>query len=712
MADTNKKAEYSALCSLASAIRQMGHALTEDELIAKNSGLRDREVTWDALIAAAKEQNMIAELIHPGAEELREVKVPAVIRFKSGAYAMLGVNTDASVFFLDPAQGGQPIAMPMASFLRVWSGEVLTLTPKVTWEEILRRYNLHWFYDVILHYKRDYMEVFVAAFFLQLMGLTVPIYTQVIIDKVLANAAFSTMTVLGVAMVIFAFMNALLSGARTYLLNHTTIKLDAILGTRLFRHLISLPVPYFEHRRVGDTLMRIGALNSIREFLTGTTLTTILDALFAVVFLLVMLFYSVKLTLVALIVVPMFAVQTFLAMPLYRQKIEAVWRAGAARQSFLVEAVTGMQTVKSLAIEPQFGRRWERLMNRHVQTNFDTASFALLVNTGNSIIRAVSSLLILWVGGHMVMNGDFTLGQLIAFQMISGQATGPITKLLTMWPNVQQSVLALDRLGDILHSAMEPVLQRQLSDTTPMKGDIEAKDLTFRYRLDLPPALENVTFSIRAGEKIGIVGRSGSGKSTLASLVQKIYLPDSGLITVDGLDIRQREYPWLRRQMGVVMQDNYLFDGSIRENIAAGRPAASMAEIMQAAQIAGAHDFILELDEGYDTKVGERGTTLSGGQRQRIAIARALLLNPRVMIFDEATSALDYESERIVMKNLEEIAGDRTMLIIAHRLTTVEKCDRILVLDHGHIIEQGTHAELIAQGGMYKKLYEQQEVGA
>ena len=529
-----------------------------------------------------------------------------------------------------------------------------------------------------------------------------------VIDKVLGNNGISTLTVLGVGMLVLAFTQSILSGVRTYLLNQVTTKLDAILGTQLFRHLIALPVPYYEHRRVGDTLMRVGALGSVRQFLTGTTLTSILDAIFSVVFVAVMLYYSVYLTLIALVIIPLYAFQAFWAYPHYQEKIERVWRTAAMRQSFLVEAVTGMQTVKALAIEPQFLKKWEGHVCRFVQANFDTASFNLLINGGNGAIQVVSNLVILWFGGYMVMEGQFTLGQLIAFQMLAGQATGPLTKLLTMWPTVQQSFLAMERLGDILHSRVEPVLYPSKPGLPVIRGSIEVQDVSFRYRLDLPLAVEHVSFSIRPGEKIGIVGRSGSGKSTLAGLLENIYGPDEGRVLVDGQDIRECDLPWLRRQMGVVQQDSYLFDGSIRDNIAAARPAAPMTEVMHAAQLAGAHDFILELDEGYDTRVGERGASLSGGQRQRIAIARALLTDPRILIFDEATSALDYESERIVMKNIEGIAQDRTMIIIAHRLVTVEHCDRIFVLDHGKLIEQGSPAELLAAGGMYARLHAQQ----
>ena len=705
--ETKHGPSYTALGALEKAVYNRGHAIEDGSLARAYPELDDARVDWESLSKVAKSVKMRTVLLHPAPEEFREVPAPVICRMRNGDYVMVGAHGDDSVLFLDLAHG-QAVALPAKQFFEVWTGEAMTVEARLTWAEFRRRYNLEWFYQVILHYQQIFAEIMLASAFLQAMGIMMPLFTQVVIDKVVGNGGLSTLTVLGVGMLVLALVQSVLSGVRTHLLNQVTTKLDAILGTRLFRHLISLPVPYYEHRRVGDTLMRVGSLGSVRQFLTGTSLTTILDAAFSVVFILLMLYYSVQLTLIALVIIPLYVLQTIWALPVYQQKIENVWRTGAARQSFLVEAVTGMQTVKALAIEPQFLKRWEAHVCRFVQANFDTAAFNLLIGGGNGAIQTVSTLVILWAGGYMVMDGRFTLGQLIAFQMLAGQAIGPLTKLLTMWPEVQQSFLALDRLGDILHSRIEPVLRPSPAGLPVLRGAIEAKEVSFRYRLDLPPALDKISFSVRAGEKIGIVGRSGSGKSTLAGLLEKIYLADEGAITIDGTDIREADYAWLRRQMGVVQQDSYLFDGSVRDNIAAARPAAPMEDVMRAAQLAGAHEFILELDEGYDTKVGERGASLSGGQRQRIAIARALLTNPRILIFDEATSALDYESERIVMKNIEGIAADRTMIIIAHRLVTVEHCDRILVLDHGHLAEQGTPAELLARNGIYAKLHAQQ----
>lgn len=681
---------------------------TNEQLMTSQYHDIDERITWQQIQAIAKKNSIKTELLRPTAEELREIETPAMVKMKNGGFVIIAVNSDDAVFIIDPNLE-KPVALSRQQFLDVWSGDILVFSAKYNWQFVKKKYNLEWFFMVIGHYKKYLYEVLAAAFFLQLMGIAMPLLTQVILDKVIGNNGMSTLTVLGCSMVFFFFMQASLSGLRTYLLNHTTNKLDAILGTRLFRHLISLPLPYYEQRRVGDTLMRVSALNSIREFLTGQALMTILDVFFSFVFIALMLYYSVPLTLIALVVVPLYIVQNMWAVPITKRKIEAVWRTGAANNAFMVEAITGIHTVKALAIEPQFNHRWEKLLARYVRTTFESSTFQMVIGAGSSMIQQIASLAILWYGGHLVMEGKFTLGQLIAFQMIAGQALAPMTKILSMWPSVQQVGLALERIGDILNTKMEPVLLQAGEKLEKVKGDIVLEDISFRYRLDMPLVLKNINLTIKSGEKIGIVGRSGSGKSTLTSIIQKLYIVESGKVTIDGLDISQADFSWVRNCIGVVMQENYLFNNSVRDNIAVSRPTATMDEVMEAARLAGAHEFILELDEGYDTKVGERGSSLSGGQRQRIAIARTLLCNPPIIIFDEATSALDYESERIIMENLNLIAQDRTMLMIAHRLTTVEKCDRIVVVEQGEIAEVGTHHELLALGGIYEKLYRQQE---
>jgi len=696
-----------AILSLIKILQHYGVDISTTEFLKKNNDV-DKLITWSKIINITKQNSINAQLLHPTAEELREIPAPFIAKMQNGAFVVVAANDDDAVFIID-TQIEKPLALSRQQFLAVWTNEILIFSAKFSWQYLKKKYNLNWFFMVITHYKKYFYEVLLAAFFLQLMGLAMPLMTQVIIDKVIGNNGLATLTVLGCSMIVFFFMQSILLTIRTYILNHTTNKLDAILGTRLFRHLISLPLPYYEHRRVGDTLMRVGALNSIREFLTGQVLMTILDVFFSIVFIAFMMYYSIPLTLIALIVIPLYIFQNIWSVPIIKRKIEAVWRTGAANNAFMVEAVTGIHTVKALAIEPQFNNRWEKLLSRYVRTTFENSTFQILIGAGSGVIQQIASLTILWYGGYLVIDGKLTLGQLIAFQMISAQALTPMTKILSMWPTVQQVGLSLERIGDILNNKMEPVLINSGKTFDKLNGEIALENVSFRYRIDMPLVLKDVSLKIKAGQKIGIVGRSGSGKSTLTSIIQKLYLPEQGKILIDKVDINELDSNWLRSNIGVVMQENYLFNTSVRDNIAVSRPTASMEEVIAVAKLAGAHDFILELNEGYDTKVGERGASLSGGQRQRIAIARALLNNPPILIFDEATSALDYESERLIMNNLDSIAGDRTMIMIAHRLTTVEKCDCIFVIEKGEVIEFGSHDTLLEQGGIYEKLYRQQE---
>ena len=669
----------------------------------------DDKISWKQLQKIAKKYRISSTLTRPTVEELREIQYPVIAKMTDGSYVPVGSINDEVALIIDPRQQ-KAVAIPLKEFLESWASEFLIFSAAFSWDYFKKRYNLDWFWKVMVRYKKPLIEVLIASFFLQLMGIGMPLITQVIIDKVIGNNGMSTLTVIGCSMVVFFFMQSLLTFLKTYLLNHTTNKLDAILGTRMFRHLIALPLPYYESRRVGDTVLRVNAVSRIREFFTGTGLTTILDVFFSFVFVGFMLWYSVPLTLISMIIIPLYIFQNVWALPIIREKIGAVWGSMSANNAFQIESITNIETIKALAIEPQFVNRWENLIARAVRANFENAKFNLVLDSFSNLIQGMISMAILWYGGHMVMDGYFTLGQLIAFQMISKQAIDPMTKLLSMWPKLLMVGLALERVGDILNSPIEPVINemgRRGDDR--VDGAIEFDNVSFRYRIDLPLVLHDINLQVGPGEKVGIVGRSGSGKSTLTSLVQNLYFPEAGSITVGGVKTTEANLGWLREQIGVVMQENYLFNSSVRDNIAIGRPTASMDEIIRAARLAGAHDFILELKEGYDTKVGERGDALSGGQRQRIAIARALLANPPILIFDEATSALDYESERIIMNNMNAIGQNRTMLIIAHRLSAVRRCNKIIVVDKGKIVESGSHEQLMAMNGLYKYLYDQQE---
>lgn len=704
----NQPPEDTLAQSLLAIARTLGIPAEEGKIKsfrAANGCIEERSLT-----KAAKALDLKAKLTKPGA--LAGQPVPSIAKMKSGTYLIVGRNNEQKVAVFDPGTG-KPALWEMSDFQAQWEGTLYLIEKAFTWREMKRRFNWNWFKPVFVRYKKYFWEVFASSFFLQVFGIITPLFTQVVIDKVLPHRGVATLDILAIVLIVLGVFQTVLSILRTYIQTHTTNKVDVILGTRLFRHIADLPLRYFETRRVGDTLMRVAAMNSIRDFMTGSALTAVMDVVFSVVFLAVMFYYSPFLTWISLAAVPFFLLQNWIATPIYQKRLNAVWAAGAESNAFLVETVTGMHTIKSLAVEPQFNHRWEQLLSKYVKSTFDNAVFNVILGNTGSLIQRVSGFVLLWYGGHMVIRGEMTVGQLIAFQMLAGQAGAPLLRLVGMWQTFQQSILSAERLGDIITTAPESAYRQPQQQAVPanLQGTITFREVTFRYLPDAPHVLNGISLQIPAGTKVGIVGRSGSGKSTLTKLVQRLYLPDGGQIEMDGCNIAALDSGWLRRQIGVVLQENYLFNGTVRENIALARPSSSMEEVITAATIAGAHEFILELPEGYDTSVGERGAALSGGQRQRIAIARALLTNPKILIFDEATSALDYQSERIIMQNMSQITAGRTALLIAHRLSTVRRCDLIIVMDKGQIVEQGTHEQLLNEKGLYYHLYKlQQEV--
>jgi len=514
--------------------------------------------------------------------------------------------------------------------------------------------------------------------------------------------------VLAFGFFVVAVFDALLGGIRTYIFSHTTNRVDVELGSKLFNHLMGLPLAYFEARQVGQSVARVRELDSIRNFITGSALTLCIDLLFTFVFFAVMWWYSPTLTLIVMGTIPFYVLLSLFITPILRKRLDEKFQHGAENQAFLVESINGVETIKASAVEPQMQRRWEDQLSNYVNASFRTQHIGNVSNQIAGFINKITTLLIIFVGAYAVMDGNMSVGQLVAFNMLAGRVSGPILKIVQLWQDFQQAGISVKRLGDILNTPREPGFNPNRSTLPDFQGGVRFEHTKFRYRADGPLVLDDISLDVKPGEIIGIVGRSGSGKSTLTKLVQRFYVPEAGRVMIDGTDLGVVDTSWLRQNIGVVLQDNFLFNRSIRENIALSNPGLPMERVVAAAKLAGAHEFILELPEGYDNAVGEQGCNLSGGQRQRLAIARALITNPKLLIFDEATSALDYESERIVQENMAAISRGRTVFIIAHRLSTVRQCDRIIVMDKGRIIESGSHGQLVERKGYYHKLHSYQ----
>ena len=668
--------------------------------------LGERAADETDLIRAAKLVGLKARLaVKVDAERLMTLPTPAIVRMGGGAVMVLAGRSPLGLLRLvDPISHAAQEA-PLEDVARDIGGRALLVARQIGGAGAdPQPFGISWFLPTLWRYRRPLGHVLAASLFVPIFALTTPLFFQVVVDKVLAHRGYETLFVLVGGLVIIGLFDVALQYLRTYALSHTTNRIDVELGQRLFAHLLSLPISYFETRSTGQTVARVMELETIRSFLTGQALFSAIDLIFAFVFVGVLFAYSWSLTLIVLAAVPFYALIGFCVRPPLRAMVKEKFNRGAASQQFLVETIAGMNTVKAAAVEPIMRAQWEEKLAAYVKTSFAASMLGSGGQLGIQYLSKLTTAALLLFGAKAVIDGNLTVGALVAFNMIAAQAVAPILRLSQIWQDFQQVHISIDRLGDILNAPPEFSPATRLAPPTP-RGAIEFRHVSFRYRPDAPEALKDVSLAIRAGETIGIVGPSGSGKSTLTKLVQRLYLPTGGQVLLDGADLAHVDPAWLRSHIGVVLQENLLFNRTVHENIAFANPAMSRARVIEIARLAGADEFIDKLAHGYDTLIEERGANLSGGQRQRIAIARALATNPRILIFDEATSSLDYESERIIQRNMRRIAKDRTVIIIAHRLAAVRGCDRIVGISDGHIVEVGTHAELVRRpGGLYAYL--------
>lgn len=671
-------------------------------------GIVDRMAGVEEILRAAKPAGLKARVVMNGltVERLASVPIPSIVETDDGGFYVFGGRA---------ANGDFRLIDPVTRMPRLVSVEEMAATPPRHLILVQRRltgpgidpatFGFRWFLPSIWRYRRPLAHVLLASLMVQIFALVTPLFFQVVVDKVLVHRSWSTLTVLAVGLVAIGLFDVLTQYLRGWALAHTTNRIDVELGRRLFGHLLDLPLSYFETRSAGQTVARMRELETIRSFLTGQGLFSGIDLLFTLLFVAVLFVYSWQLSLIVIGAIPIYLAISFAIRPALKDKIQEKFNRGAASQQFLVEAVVGIQTLKAAAVEPMMRAEWEEKLAAYVRTSFEATQLAL---GGQNAIQWVSKLVtagILYFGATAVIEGRLSVGELIAFNMIAGQVVAPVLRLSQLWQDFQQIQVSVDRLGDILNTPREPASKSGATLPLP-RGAIRLCDVSFRYRPGAQDVLRHVSLDIHPGEVIGVVGPSGSGKSTLTKLVQRLHVPHEGQILVDGVDIAQVDPSWLRRHVGVVLQENLLFNRSIHDNIALSNPAMLRAAVMRVARLSGADEFVARLPDGYDTMIEERGANLSGGQRQRLAIARALAIDPPILILDEATSALDYESERLIQANMRSIVKGRTVIIVAHRLAAVRGCDRIVGMRDGRIVEIGSHDELVRRpDGLYARLW-------
>jgi ATP-binding cassette, subfamily B, bacterial HlyB/CyaB len=664
-------------------------------------------ISMQACGAIAQSIGLTPQLAQVPAEAINRIKAPVMIKWED-SFAIIYSITEQELVLATAEKGLMRKRIPQ--FKEIWGeqGEVLLLqAPQVEQKE---QFSFWWFVPALMEHKTVFFEVLLASFFVQLFGLANPLISQVIIDKVLGQRSIDTLDILGAFLLGVALFEGLLNGLRTFLFIDTSNRIDVKLSAEVIDHLLRLPQNYFDNRRVGDLVYKFSMMGQIREFMTSTALTVVLDAVFSVVYVAVMLSYSIQLTFVSLAVVPILAVMIILINPLVLRLIKQRNMRFADSQSYLVEVVSGIQTVKAQNIELKSRWEWSSRYAKYITASFKTIITGTTAGTISAFLNQVGNLAQLWVGAYLVLGNEITLGQLIAFRIISGNVTGSLLRFVSVWQSFQEVSMSIDMLKDVVDTPTETSDEDRSNIPLPaIQGHVKYEEVSFRFLESGSLQLANVNLEFPAGSFVGIVGGSGSGKSTAMKLLQRLYPPLSGRIFIDGYDIAKVELYSLRSQLGVVLQDTLLFNCSVQENIALSNPDASTDEIVRAARLAVAHDFIMGLPAGYNTVVGERGSSLSGGQKQRIAIARTILQNPKLLILDEATSALDYHSERQVCNNLAESFAGRTVFFITHRLTTIQNADVIIMMDQGSVVEQGSHKELMALKGRYYCLFQQQE---
>ena len=692
-----------ALCGIAAYYR-----IAADPVhLQREMALAGRDADAPALIRAAGLIGLKARRVRRTSEkQLVATPTPAIGRLREGGFIVFGGRLpDGRLRVVDPVTSIDR-SLPPDAFLAEVEPELILVGRKLGGTGYdPKTFGFRWFLPSIWRYRKPLAHVLLASLFVQVFALVTPLFFQVVVDKVLSHKGYSTLFVLVAGIVIVGLFDVLLQYQRTYALSHTTNRIDVELGQRLFRHLLRLPLSYFETRAAGQTVARVRELENIRAFLTGQGLFSALDLVFTFVFIAVLLAYSWKLTLVVLASIPLYVLIAFGLRPALQERVREKFNRGAVSQQFLVEAVVGIQTVKASAVEPILQAQWEERLAAYVKTSFGVTLLGAFGQNGVQYVSKLTTALLMLFGAKAVIDGELSIGSLVAFNMIAGQVTAPVLRLSQLWQDFQQVQVSVERLGDILNAPAE-ASPRARTVLPPPRGLIEFRNVTFRYRPGSQDVVKGVSVVIRPGEVVGIVGSSGSGKSTLTKLIQRLYTPQDGQILLDGADLSQVDPAWLRGNIGVVLQENLLFNRTIHDNIALAAPAMPRAQVIAIARLAGADEFIARMPQGYDTLIEERGANLSGGQRQRIAIARALATNPPILIFDEATSALDYESERVIQANMRQIVRNRTVIIIAHRLAAVRPCDRIIGMEDGRIVEAGPHDELIArQEGVYSKLW-------